>query len=47
MAVRIHHADHVALPLALTSSKNGGPSVGIVRSWTQAMECVHVKGKEQ
>jgi hypothetical protein len=38
----IRHADHVApsirKKLALTSPKNGGRSVGIVRLWTEAME---------
>jgi hypothetical protein len=41
-AVRIHHADHVALSirkkLAITSLTSGGHSVGIVRSRTQTME---------
>jgi hypothetical protein len=43
-AVKICHADHVAPSnpqnLGLTSPTSGGPSVGIVRSRTQAMECV-------
>jgi hypothetical protein len=41
---RFLHADHVthSIPqkLALTSPKSGGRSVGMVRSWTQAMEFV-------
>jgi hypothetical protein len=42
MAVGIRHADHVApsirKKLALTSLTSGGPSVGIVRLRTEAME---------
>jgi hypothetical protein len=41
-AVGIRHAEHVAFSvskkLAITSPTNGGRSVGIVRSRTQAME---------
>jgi hypothetical protein len=50
MTVGISHADHVApsisKKLAITSPKNGGRSVGIVRSQTQAMEFVSVMVSE-
>jgi hypothetical protein len=47
MAIGIHHADHATTlypqTLALTSPTNGGRSVGVVRSQTQATEFVYTQ----